>query len=429
MIAFKKHLSSYAIGCSETLFQHGSDLAGKMEMIRYLKNNFFMIVKRLVLIFLCLSSFACAKNSREVITGDMRPEVYMKFLKGKKVAVVANQSSLAGDKHVVDKLIAEGIDIRLIFAPEHGFRELADAGSKIQNGKDPQTGIPIVSLYGKIYKPSPEHLSGIDVVVYDIQDVGARFYTYISTMHYVMVSCAENGVTFVVFDRPNPNGFYVDGNLPDTAYRSFVCMHPVPVVYGMTPGEYAMMINGEGWLAGGRRCDLKIVKCKNYTHHTYYELPVRPSPNLPNQTAVYLYPSLCFFEGTVISCGRGTDFPFQAFGHPLLPDRGFSFTPHSVPGATNPPLLGQKCYGTDLRNAIKEGLVPSKELNLNWLLTAYREFPDKEKFFNNYFDVLAGGPELREQIIKGMNAGEIRQSWREDIEKFMKVRRKYLLYK
>jgi len=384
---------------------------------------------KLILMFLSLFALACAKNNRPVLTGDMQPDAYMKLLGGKRVAIVANQASVAGSKNAVDELLSKGVNIVLIFAPEHGFREMADAGKKITDGKDPETGIPVVSLYGKIRKPSAEHLSGVDVVVFDIQDVGARFYTYISTMHYVMESCAENGVTFVVLDRPNPNGFYVDGNIPDTAYRSFVCMHPVPVVHGMTPGEYAKMINGEGWLSGGKKCDLKVVKCKNYTHRTYYELPVRPSPNLPNQTAIYLYPSLCFFEGTVISCGRGTDFPFQAFGHPLLPDRGFSFIPRSMPGATEPPLMGQKCNGTDLRNAMKDGLVPSPKINLNWLIEAYNDFPEKEKFFNNYFDVLAGGPQLREQIIKGMSADEIRETWKEGIGKFMKIRSKYLLYK
>lgn len=387
-----------------------------------------MKIFSLLIIRLFLFLTACGSTGRGVITGDMQPSEYLKILKGKRVAVVANQASVAGERHAVDELLEHGVNIILIFAPEHGFRDLADAGQKITDGKDPITGLPVVSLYGKSVKPSSGQMKGIDAVVYDIQDVGARFYTYISTMHYVMESCAENNVMFVVLDRPNPNGFYVDGNIPDMAHRSFVCMHPVPVVHGMTTGEYAGMINGEGWLEGGKKCDLRVVKCKNYSHNTHYELPVKPSPNLPNQTAVWLYPSLCFFEGTVISCGRGTDFPFQAFGHPLLPDRGFSFTPQSVPGAANPPLLGQKCYGTDLRDAIKDGTVPRPNLNPEWLIQAYRDFPEKDNFFNSYFDVLAGGPELREQIIRGMSAGEIRASWRDGLEKFSRIRKKYLLY-
>ena len=233
----------------------------------------------------------------------------------------------------------------------------------------------------------------------------------------------------IVLDRPNPNGFYFDGNILDTAYRSFVGMDPVPVVHGMTVGEYAMMVNGEGWLKNGVKCDLTVIKCKYYTYNLLYDLPVKPSPNLPNQTSVYLYPSLCFFEGTVVSCGRGTSFPFQVFGDPELPDRGFSFTPESVPGATNPPHLGEKCNGTDLRDAIKKGIVPSPGLNLEWIIEAYNDFPEKDKFFTKYFDVLAGGPTLREQIQKGMTSDEIRATWKEGLEKFGKIREKYLLYK
>ncbi len=406
-----------------------------MKIVRFVfSDRIFLIHSYMHLYsYLSIALFSLAvsgvSQTSNIVTGDMRPSQYMKFLKGKNVAVVANQASVAGYRNVVDELMSHGVKIKLIFAPEHGFRNMADAGNKIADSIDSQTGIPVVSLYGKTYKPAPEYLSRIDVVVFDLQDVGARFYTYISTMHYVMESCAENGVTFVVLDRPNPNGFYFDGNIPDPGWKSFVCMHPVPVVHGMTIGEYAMMINGEGWLKGGIRCNLKVVKCKNYNHNLLYDLPVRPSPNLPNQVAVLLYPSLCFFEGTVISCGRGTDFPFQVFGHPDLPDRGFSFIPRSMPGAANPPLLGRVCYGTDLRNSMNEGIIPSPYLNLGWLISAYRDFPDKEKFFNNYFDVLAGGPELREQIIKGMSENEIKETWKEGLEKFKKIRAKYLLYK
>jgi len=316
----------------------------------------------------------------------------------------------------------------VIFAPEHGFRNMADAGERIENGKDPETGITLISLYGTKLKPTTGDLAGIDVVIFDVQDVGARFYTYISTLHYVLESCAENHVKCLVLDRPNPNGFYFDGNVLDTAYSSFVGMDPVPIVHGMTVGEYAQMINEEGWLKSGVRCDLTVIKCKNYTHKTLYELPVKPSPNLPNQTSVYLYPSICFFEGTVISCGRGTSFPFQTFGNPDLPDGGFSFIPESVPGAKKPLLLGIKCYGTDLRDAIKKKLVPKPELNLDWVIGAYNDYPNKDKFFKPYFDVLAGGPVLREQIQKGMTAKEIRATWKKALAKFAKIRKKYLLY-
>ncbi len=361
--------------------------------------------------------------------GAFQTGLYEGLLEGKSVAVVANQTSRLGQVHLVDTLLASGINIKVIFAPEHGFRNQANAGERIENSKDPGTGIHIISLYGEHLKPTPEDLAGIDVVLFDIQDVGARFYTYISTLHYVLEACAEINIKCIVLDRPNPNGFYVDGNILDTAYRSFVGMDPVPVIYGMTTGEYAQMLNGEGWLRGGIKCDLTVIKCINYTHSSLYELPVKPSPNLPNQTSVYLYPSLCFFEGTNISLGRGTAFPFQVYGSPGLPDRGFSFTPESVPGANNPPLKGIKCYGSDLRNAINDKLVPSPYINLDWIIRAFNEYPEKDKFFNSYFDILAGGPLLREQIQKGMTSVQIRATWKEGLANFARVREKYLLYK
>jgi uncharacterized protein YbbC (DUF1343 family) len=377
---------------------------------------------------ICILALSFRLNNNPV-TGAEQPEKYNALLKGKSVAVLANQTSLAGKDHLVDVLIRNGIDVRVIFAPEHGFREMADAGETINDGKDTKTGVNVISLYGKHNKPTKEDLEGIDVVVFDIQDVGTRFYTYISTLHYLLEACAQNGVSCIVLDRPNPNGFYVDGNILDTAYRSFVGLDPVPVVHGMTVGEYALMLNGEGWLGNNLKCDLKVITCKNYTHDTKYELPVKPSPNLPNQVSVYLYPSLCFFEGTNISVGRGTAFPFQVYGAPELPDKGFSFIPESVPGAKNPPFLGQKCFGRDLRNAITEKIVPSPQLNLGWVIEAYKSYPEKDKFFTSYFDVLAGGPTLRQQIISGKTAEEIRASWKEGLEKFKKIRRKYLLYK
>lgn len=381
-----------------------------------------------VLIFASTLS-TCIDAQKEPVPGANQIELYKSIISGKSVAVVANQTSMIGHTHLVDTLLSIGINIKAIFAPEHGFRNLADAGENIENGKDPATGIPLISIYGSHLKPTAEDLNGIDIVIFDIQDVGTRFYTYISTLQYIVEACAENNIKCLVLDRPNPNGFYVDGNILDTAYSSFVGMDPVPVVHGMTVGEYASMINGEGWLKNGVKCDLTVIKCRNYMHKTLYELPVKPSPNLPNQTSVYLYPSICFFEGTKISLGRGTPFPFQVFGSPDLPDRGFSFIPQSVPGAKNPPLLGVVCFGTDLRNAVKNKLVPEPEINLEWLISAYRDFPEKDKFFNPYFDVLAGGPQLREQIQKGMTSKQIHDSWREGLAKFSKIREKYLLYK
>jgi uncharacterized protein YbbC (DUF1343 family) len=387
-------------------------------------------MKRIVVValFAGLSLFLSAARKTPV-PGAHQIDQYKHLIEGRSVAVVANQTSMIGQTHLVDNLLNIGIDIKVIFAPEHGYRELAADGARIEDGKDPDTGIPLLSLYGERRKPSPEDLRGIDVVIFDIQDVGARFYTYISTLHYVMEACAENKIKFIVLDRPNPNGFYFDGNIADTAYRSFVGMHPVPVAHGMTVGEYARMINGEGWLKGGIKCDLTVIKCKNYTHKSLYDLPVKPSPNLPNQTSIYLYPSICFFEGTRISLGRGTQFPFQVYGSPLLPDKGFSFTPESVPASTNPPLLGVKCYGVDLRNAIKDKLMPSPGLNLKWLIEAYNSYPEKDKFFTSYFDRLAAGPTLREQIQKGMTAEQIRDTWKEGLKKFGEIRKKYLLYR
>jgi Uncharacterized protein conserved in bacteria len=382
-----------------------------------------------LLLILSLLTSACYGIKKAPVPGAGRPDLYLPVITGKTIAVVANQTSMTGDIHLVDFLLSKGIDVKKIFTPEHGFRGVADAGESISDGKDPISGLQVISLYGTHQKPSPEELAGIDIVIFDIQDVGVRFYTYISTLHYVMEACAENKVRCIVFDRPNPNGFYCDGNIPDTAFSSFVCMHSVPIVYGMTIGEYAMMINGEKWLKGGVKCDLEVIKCKNYTYKTFYELPVKPSPNLPNQTSVYLYPSICFFEGTNISLGRGTGFPFQVFGSPELPDRGFSFTPESVPGAKNPPLPGIKCYGTDLRDAIKNKIVPRPEINLDWLISAFNDFPNKNKFFTPYFDVLAGGPILRKQIQAGMNSAQIRATWKEGLGKFSKIRQKYLLYK
>ncbi|MDX9930788.1 MAG: DUF1343 domain-containing protein [Bacteroidales bacterium] len=387
---------------------------------------------RLVIVSVVLLAFTCSCGGGDssVVTGAARMDDYLPLLKGRRVAVTANQTTLVGSAHLVDTLISRGVNVVTIFAPEHGFREMAAAGEIIRGGVDEKSGIKVVSLYGNRYfKPQPADLEDVDIVIFDIQDVGARFYTYISTMHYVMEACAENGKSCLILDRPNPNGFYVDGPILEPAFRSFVGMHPVPVVHGMTIGEYAMMINGEGWLEGAVTCDLQVMECLNYTHATGYELPVRPSPNLPNQTSVYLYPSLCFFEGTNISVGRGTPYPFQVLGAPGLEGKyEFTFTPVSLPEAGNPPHKDMACYGIDLRDALGRGIVPVPFLNLGWLIDIRNAYPDRENFFRTYFNTLAGTATLRQQIEEGMTAEEIRRTWEPGLEAFGKIRRKYLLY-
>ena len=381
--------------------------------------------------FILLSGSKCTPEKAEpkVIVGAERMSEYLPLIQGKTIALVANQTSLVGETHLADTLLSLGVSIKVIFAPEHGFRDMADDGSVIQGGRDPLTGIEIVSLYTNKRKPAPEDLEGVDYVIFDIQDVGTRFYTYLTTMSYVMEACAENGVPMIILDRPNPNGYYTDGPILDTAFSSFVGIHPIPVVHGMTFGEYSAMVNGEGWLAGGIKCDVTVVGCMNYTHETLYQLPVKPSPNLPNMNSIYLYPSICFSEGTVLSCGRGTTFAFQVLGAPDMPDRGFSFIPEPIPGATNPRHKGLVCYGLDLRNALADGLVPAPGINLEWIISAYNDYPDKAKFFNGYFDTLAGGTSLREQIQQGKTAEEIKASWKSGLDSFNLIRNKYLMYK
>ena len=364
------------------------------------------------------------------VVGAARIDDYLPLIREKRLGLVVNHTSRIDDTHLVDTLLALGMDIAAIFAPEHGFRGAADAGAKIEDSRDPQTGIPLLSLYGSRRKPTSADLAGIDLVLFDIQDVGARFYTYISTMHYVMEACAENGVAFLVLDRPNPNGHYVDGPVRQEGYASFVGMHPVPVVHGMTVGEYAQMINGEGWLAGGVKCDLTVVPCLAYDHRTPYVLPVPPSPNLPNQRSIYLYPWLCFFEGTVASIGRGTTRQFQVIGHPDYPAGDFSFVPEPRPGAMRPKLEGQSCRGYDLSNIPPEDLWARARLDLQYLLTFYANFPDRSAIFleNGWVDKLAGGAQLREMIESGASEEEIRASWQEGLSTFKKIRKTYLLY-
>ena len=360
----------------------------------------------------------------KVLVGADQLNLFLPQLKNKNVALVVNHTSMVGNTHLADTLKALGISVKKVFAPEHGFRGVAPDGDKIPDGTDAKTGLPIVSLYGSKSKPTPEQLSDVDVVIFDIQDVGTRFYTYISTMHYVMEACAELGKKLIILDRPNPNG-YVDGPvLKDTTLRSFVGMHPIPTVHGLTVGELAQMINGEGWLKKKVKCNVEVIKIKNWTHNDPFSLPIKPSPNLPNDQAVKLYPSICLFEGTQISIGRGTEIPFQVLGNPLLTDLPFQFTPVEIPTmSTNPPHKNKLCYGIDLRNEKVERM-----MSLKHLLDMYKRYPEKEKFFLNSFERLAGTRELRNQIIAGKSEEEIKATWAKDLEEYKKMRGKYLIY-
>lgn len=367
------------------------------------------------------------KTGKDLKVGAERMEAYLPLIKGKKIAIVANQTSRIGTTHLVDSLHKLGIKIQCVFAPEHGFRGEQGAGEKISNGVDSKTGIRIISLYGKHLKPTKADLAGTDIVLFDIQDVGARFYTYISTLQYVMEACSEQNKLLILLDRPNPNGFYVDGPVLDTAYRSFIGMNSIPVVHGMTIGEYAKMLNGEKWLKRKRTCSLKVIKVQGYTHKDLYQLPVRPSPNLPNMTAVYLYPSLCFFEGTRVSLGRGTELPFQCIGYPGYKGGNIEFTPRDLPGiALNPPFKDSLCLGLDLRNATRDSVF--RRLNLDWLILFYASYPEKEAFFIPFFEKLAGTALLRKQIESGKSQDAIRKSWLQKLVQFKAVRKKYLLY-
>ena len=368
-------------------------------------------------------------TDKELRVGAARIPVYLPFLQGKKVAVCANHTALVGGTHLVDTLHRLGVDLVKIFAPEHGFRGEAEAGATVSNGVDSRTGIPIVSLYGKHKKPTAEDLKGVEIVVFDIQDVGARFYTYISTLHYLMEAAAENNVKVLVLDRPNPNGHWVDGPVLDPACASFVGMDPIPVVHGMTIGEYALMLNGEKWLSNGVQCDLKIVNVERYDHALRYQLPVAPSPNLPSMEAVYLYPTLCLFEGTPLSVGRGTDKPFRLLGYPGCPEATIQFTPKSIPGtALHPPFENRPCDGFDLSEFSRTVMKNNPFIHLDLLIEMYRNYPDKAHFFQPVFTKLAGTPRLQQQIEEGLSAAEIRASWQEELEKFKKTRKKYLLY-
>ena len=388
----------------------------------------------IIFTFICLegkSQFHSKNNvidAEEAIVGASRLELYIPLLKGKNVAVVANQTSIFNNTHLIDTLISNNINLKKIFTPEHGFRGTADEGALVNNSVDSKTQLPIISLYGKNKKPNSEQLSGIDVLLFDLQDVGTRFYTYISTMTYIMEAAAENNIPVIILDRPNPNGFYIDGPILEKENSSFVGLHQVPVVYGLTIGEYAQMVNGEYWLKDSLQCDLTIIPLGNYNRNYIYELPVKPSPNLPNWESVYLYPSLCFFEGTTVSVGRGTETPFQHYGHPMI-ESDYSFTPKQAEGRGKPLHCDTECYGENLIQHATNYKKNKDQLNLTWLIKAYEQLKDKSNFFNNFFVKLAGTKELQQQIENGLSEEEIRESWKEGIEEYKKTRSKYLLYK
>ena len=382
------------------------------------------------LIVICLFSFfiACNTEARDekILVGAERTDEYMYLLNGKRVALVVNQTSTIDSVHVVDFLLDKNIDVQTIFAPEHGFRGDAGAGEKISDSRDTKTGIPIISIYGKHRKPLEEDLEDIDIVVFDIQDVGCRFYTYISTMHLVMESCAENGVPFLVLDRPNPHGDKIDGPIRKEGFKSFVGLDPIPILHGCTVGELALMINDQGWLKDGVKCELKVIPVKNYTHNDRYSLPIKPSPNLPNDIAVGLYPSLCFFEATSVSVGRGTDFPFQVLGCPDSTMGEFQFIPISLPhAAPNPLHKGKRCFGEDLRDVKDPG-----KFVLTYFMNWYDKFEDENDFLTRerWFNLLAGTDNLIRQIRAGMSEEEIRNSWKEELTAYKEMRKKYLLY-
>lgn len=376
------------------------------------------------------TQFPVASTTVALTTGAERTELYLPMLKNRKVGVVANQTSIVGESHLVDHLLKSNVDVNIVFAPEHGFRGEAGNGDKVADGRDAKTGIRIVSLYGKRLKPSADDLQDLQVVVFDVQDVGARFYTYISTLQYVMEACADAGIEVVILDRPNPNGHYVDGPVLKTGFRSFVGMNPIPIVHGCTIGEYAKMLAGEGWLKTEMRCNLTVIPMLNYSHAVPADISSRPSPNLTNMNAIRLYPSLCLFEGTHVSLGRGTDFPFEAYGFPEFPDRAFSFTPKEIPGvATNPPYEDTLCFGEDLRSfSMSSTGISNSTISLTWLLKAYSSYPDKENFFNSFFNKLAGNSDLQQQMKQGISEDEIRKSWQKEISDYKVKRKKYLLY-
>ena len=400
-----------------------------------------------IILILCVSGYSFTKsgtskqirvNTKKLITGADQPEEYLPYLKGKRVGILANQTTITGDQHLVDFLLSKGINVVKVFGPEHGFRGNASAGVKVSDEKDPATGIKIISLYGSKRKPSREDLADVDVMIYDVQDVGVRFYTNINVLRDVMESVTEFKKELLILDRPNPNGYLIDGPILDMNLASGIGQFPIPIAHGLTVAEFAQMVNGERWMANKAVCPLKIVKVRNYSHETEYVLPVKPSPNLNTQQSIMLYPSTCLFEGTVLNHGRGTNSPFAVLGSPLLKDSySFSFTPVSIPGMSETPLhMNEVCYGLDLRNYDTKKLVESKKLNIKWMMELYQAYPDKKNFFNkslskeiNDINKLAGTREFKEQIIAGKTEEEIRRSWEPGLTNYKKMRKKYLLYK
>ncbi len=419
-----------------------------------------LLISYLIILNSCFAQKTTQQSSGneqpKILAGADRINVYLPLIKGKTVGIFANQTSMVGSTHLVDTLMKLGVDIKVIFGPEHGFRGTADAGEKVGNYKDEKTGIPVVSLYGSKRRPSAEDVKGVDLLLFDIQDVGVRFYTFISSLEEYIESAIENNKPLIILDRPNPNGHYVDGPVLDKKYKSFVGMQSIPVVYGMTIGEYAKMLLGEGWLSdkamktyqqnvlaalyppGALYFSLQVIPCENYDHSSKYILPIKPSPNLPNIQSIYLYPSTCFFEGTVLSEGRGTNKQFQVFGHPSLPKNLYSFTPNPNEGAKSSKLFGQVCYGWDLSGTPEEVLAKvDNKVQLKWLMEAYKLFPEKDKFFllpksgkmeESFINKLAGNNDLWQQIRDGKSEKEIRESWEPKLSAFKKIRKKYLLY-
>ncbi len=398
-------------------------------MKKFLSMTMFVHRKLLCLALLpILFIVSCRAQDSTVRVGAECFDEYLPLLKGKRVAVMANHTSLVDNEHLVDMLKTKGVNLTIIFSPEHGFRGNADAGEHVSDGVDEKTGISVRSLYGgKSQKPNDEAMQSFDVLIFDIQDVGLRFYTYYISMVHLMDACAVHRKKMIMLDRPNPNGQYVDGPILDMKYKSGVGWLPIPVVHGMTLGEMALMINGENWLPEGRVCDLAVIKCKNYTHQTIYRLSVPPSPNLPDMKSIYLYPSVCLFEGTVVSLGRGTSFPFQIYGHPDMKGCSFEFTPRSIPGAKNPPLLNRLCRGVDLRS-IPDEEIRKNGLDLTYLIDAYNNLNIGDRFFTTFFEKLIGAAYVRKMIEDGKSAGEVKAAWKDDVEKFKKQRHPYLLY-